>query len=240
MVRRIEGPVKKGFHRVAWDLRFPATSAIGTPGGFFDNEPTGVMAAPGEYNVTLSKEVDGVITDLSEPMPFMVERMRKGALEGAEPTETATFWQEIARLQQATTAASLALENTLKKLDKLQTALSRTTSAPGNLDGELHQLRKAVLALDEKLNGNHSKRQVGEKYNPTIEDRLGVAITGTAFSTYGPTPTHERSLEIAAKQFRELKIELENILNEQLPALERKLKDAGAPWIEGQPIPEYE
>ena len=240
VVRRIEGPVKKGFHRVAWDLRFPATSAIGTPGGFFDNEPTGVMAAPGEYNVTLSKEVDGVITDLSEPMPFMVERMRKGALEGAEPTETATFWQEIARLQQATTAASLALENTLKQLDKLQTALSRTTSAPGNLDGELHQLRKAVLALDEKLNGNHSKRQVGEKYNPTIEDRLGVAITGTAFSTYGPTPTHERSLEIAAKQFRELKIELENILNEQLPALERKLKDAGAPWIEGQPIPEYE
>ena len=52
---------------------------------------TGAMVAPGEYTVTLSKEVDGITTDLSEPMKFKVERMYKGALDGAAPEVTAAF-----------------------------------------------------------------------------------------------------------------------------------------------------
>jgi photosystem II stability/assembly factor-like uncharacterized protein len=239
VVRRIEGPAKKGFHRAAWDLRFPAVSAIDTKENASGEEPEGVMATPGEYTVTLSKQVDGVITELSPPIAFKVERMRKGVLAGADPPETAAFWQEIAKLQRSITAVSLALENALKRVDKLQIALSRTAAAPGNLDGELHQLKQALLKLDEQLHGNRSRREVGDEKNPTIERRLGVAMMGTAYSTYGPTPTHKRSLEIAATQFRELKTTLEDILNRQLPELEKALQDAGAPWIEGQPIPEY-
>ena len=238
VVRRIKGPIKKGFHRVAWDLRFPSTLAIGEQRNEDDEEPTGVMAAPGEYTVTLSKQVDGTITDLSEPMSFKVERMRKGALDGADPKDTAAFWQRIAKLQRATTAASLALSNALRRIDHMQIALSRTPVAPGNLDRDLHQLKQALLELDGKLNGNRSKQQIGEKNNPTINYRLGVAMNGTMSSTYGPTPTHKRSLEIADTQFREFKTELKNILNEQLPRLEKALQDSGAPWVRGQPIPE--
>jgi len=238
VVRRIKGPVKRGFHRVAWDLHFPSTLAIGDQRDEDDEEPTGVMAAPGEYSVTLSKQMDGTITDLSEPMPFKVERLCKGALEGADPEDTAAFWQQIAKLQRATTAASLALNNALKKVDHMQIALTRTPTSPGNLDRDLHKLKQALLELDGKLNGNRSKQQVGEKNNPTIEGRLEVANMGTMLSTYGPTPTHKRSLEIADIQFREFRTELENILNEQLPRLEKALQDSGAPWVKGQPIPE--
>ena len=39
-------------------------------------------------------------------------------------------------------------------------------------------------------------------------------------------------------QFRDFRTELENILNEQLPGLEKALQDSGAPWVKGQPIPE--
>jgi hypothetical protein len=230
-VRRIKGPVKKGFHRVAWDLRFPSTRAISDRRDPDDEEPTGVMAAPGKYTVTLSKQVDGTITDLSKSMPFIVERLRKGALDGAEPKETAAFWQEIAQLQRKTTAASMALNNSLKKIDNLQTALSRAPAAPGNLDKQLHDLRHTLLKLDGQLNGNRSKQQVGELNKPTIDYRLGVAMSGTRLSTYGPTPTHKRSLEIAKTQFSEFKIALEDILNVQLPKLEKALQDAGAPWI---------
>ena len=111
-------------------------------------------------------------------------------------------------------------------------------TSPGNLDRDLHELKQALLELDGKLNGNRSKRQVGEKNNPTINYRLGVAMSGTMSSTYGPTPTHKRSLEISEIQFREFRTELENILNEQLPGLEKALQDSGAPWVKGQPIPE--
>jgi photosystem II stability/assembly factor-like uncharacterized protein len=239
VIRRIEGPTEKGFHRVAWDLRFPATSAIGIKEGFLWDKPTGVMAAPADYTVTLSKQVDGQNTDLSGPISFKVERLRKGALEGSEPGETVDFWQKIAELQRATTAASQALKNTLERVDSLQTILTRALVSPGNLDMELHRLKQALLGLDSQMNGNRSKKQVGEKSNPTVEDRLEVAMLGTFLSTYGPTPTHRRSLEIGAAQFRELKIKLEKIINRELPKLEQQLRDTGAPWLEGQPLPDY-
>ncbi|NIO00755.1 MAG: glycosyl hydrolase [Candidatus Latescibacteria bacterium] len=239
VVRRIAGPTKKGFHRVAWDLHFPATNAIDYRGDLDAGNQVGVLAAPGEYTVTLSKQIDGTVTDLSKPLPFEVERMRRGALDGAEDKDVAAFWQQIAKLQRATTAASLVLENALKKVDAMRAALSRTPAAPGGLDGQLHELRQTLLEFDEQLNGNRSKRKVGEKINPTINSRLRFAMGGTRHSTYGPTPTLKNSLEIAYVQFDELKATLENILNEQLPEMEEALRKAGAPWVEGQPIPEF-
>ncbi len=239
VVRRIQAPTKKGFHRVAWDLRFPSTLAVGSPVNNYPADGSkGVMTAPGEYTVTLSKQIDGIVADLSGPIPFQVERLHKGALNGAEPQITTEFWQEVAKLQGAVTATSIVLQNQLKKVEGLKTALSRTKAAPGNLDSQLHQLREVLLELDEQLNGNSSKGQVGEKNNPTIGSRLNVALTGTRFSTYGPTPTHKRSLEIARNQLREFKVKLNSIVNEQLSKLEKALSDAGAPWVEGQPIPE--
>jgi len=239
VIRRMEGPTEKGFHRVAWDLRFPPTSAIGSDDGFFTDKPAGVMAAPGEYTVTLSKQVDGKITDLSRPISFKVERLRQGALDGMEPQETADFWQKIAELQRATTAATQALKNSLERIDSLQTALKRTPVSPGNLDIELHRLKQALLEIDSQLNGNRSKKQVGEKTNPTVEDRLEVTMFGTFLSTYGPTATHIRSLEIGGTQFRELKTKLEKTINQELPKLEQELQDAGSPWLQGQPLPDY-
>jgi hypothetical protein len=66
-----------------------------------------------------------------------------------------------------------------------------------------------------------------------------MATFGTFGSTYGPTETLKRSLKIAGSEFIELKRELENILNLKLPELEKEMIDAGAPWVVGQPIPEY-
>jgi hypothetical protein len=95
------------------------------------------------------------------------------------------------------------------------------------------------MDLDEELNGNRSKREIGEKTRPTIARWHNVASSGTFNSTYGPTPLHRHSLEIAGAKFVELRKDLENIVDQELPRVEKALRDAGAPWIEGQSIPEY-
>ena len=238
-VRRIEGENKAGFHRIAWDLRYPATDAISNIAdvtrGF-----TGAMVAPGEFSVILSKQEDGTITHLSEKTPFMVERLREGVLAGAKPEETSAFWQEIERLNKSTSAAAQVLRRAIEKVNLLQKALLRTPAAPGKLDSELHDLKQSLLAFDEQLDGNPSKQQIGEKEKPTIFSRQNLAWGATAGSTYGPTPLHRRNLEIAATEFQALKRELKAIVNTKLPQLERAVNDAGAPWMEGQPIPEYQ
>jgi len=63
-----------------------------------------------------------------------------------------------------------------------------------------------------------------------------VAQTGTINSTYGPTPTHKRSLEIAKSQFQNIKNQLVDIVENKIPLIEKELMELGAPWIEGQAL----
>jgi hypothetical protein len=238
VVRRIKGVNKNGFHRIAWDLRYPATNAILNEEDINRNY-RGALVAPGNYAVTLSKQVDGITTILSEPLSFEVVKMLQGALTGADPLEVAAFWKETERLNRSVSAASKIIAESLKRIELMQNALIRTPAAPGILDSELYDLKQELYVLDEKLNGNRSKREIGEKYKPTIAYRLNQVSYGTSNSTYGPTETQKRNLEIAGTQFLDLRNSLDIIMNEKIPGIEKALIDAGAPWIDGQPIPEY-
>ncbi len=64
VVRRITGPASAGFHRVAWDLRYPSSAPEGEAQGFFSRGDSGYLAAPGTYSVSLARRIDGVVTDL--------------------------------------------------------------------------------------------------------------------------------------------------------------------------------
>ncbi len=238
VVRKIEGKNKKGINRTAWDLRLPATDGMSSEEDLKSNY-VGAMMPPGEYSVTLSKEEDDKITGLAGPVTFKVERLFEGALQGADPKETAAFWKEVERFNKSLSAFGKALDKGIEKVKLMRGALYRTQVAPGNLDSELQRLNEALLDIDQKLRGSKSKDEIGEDDLPTIINRYRVAAAGTSFSTYGPTPMHKRSLEIAGEEFVVIKAELEKILNEDIPKLEKALIEAGAPWIDGQPIPEY-
>ncbi|MCB0584240.1 MAG: glycosyl hydrolase, partial [Phaeodactylibacter sp.] len=240
-IRRLEGPSKKGFHRVDWDLRYPSTQAITVEQEVADDDdeggPTGFMAPPGTYTVTLSKQEGGVVTIIAGPESFEVERMREGALSGATPEAVAAFWRELEDIQGEASAASVALRNGMERVKAMQLALSRTPAVPGKLEEQLGQLRQSLLELDEKMNGNRSKQEIGEIVPPTVQNRLSTAVSGTRLSTYGPSPLHRRSLEIAQTELSRIKTDLSRILEEQIPQLEKAMAEAGAPWIEGQPLP---
>ncbi len=239
VMRRIEGETKKGFHRVAWDLRLPPTQAIGSrPSDEEDDRaPRGVLAPPGVYTVSLAKQVDGTTTELAGPVRFEVARLREGALPGADPKDTAAFLARVAEVSRATSAASEAVSQALKRVDTLGTALERSRSAAGSLDSELDAIRQDLLAVDEALSGNRARASVEDDGPMTVTRRVRVAQMGTALSTYGPTPTHRRSLEIAEQDLAKLREQLNAVLEQRLPAFERKLEAAGGPWTPGRPVP---
>jgi len=176
-------------------------------------------------------------TELAGPMKFEVERLRKGALEGASPEAAAAFWREIDQLNRDLSGTSLALRNGLTKVKAMRTALGRATTNPGEMDAQLHRLRVRLLDLDQQLNGSRAKQEIGEKGKTTVSGHMSVAFSGTTYSTYGPTPTHKRSLEKGRTQFSAIKEKLQVILNQELPEMEKALIAAGAPWVEGQTLP---
>jgi hypothetical protein len=234
VVRRVQGPAGKGIHRVAWDLRYPSLSTINDDQKRdYTNESAGIMAPPGTYTVNLSVETDGKITELAGPVEFRVIQMREGALDGTSPGDAHAFAMELMELQRETSAASAKLSSALKRVEAMQTALYRSPSEPGTLDEQIQQLRMELLEMDEKMFGNRSRSSIGEKNDPTVFYRLGVAYRGVANSTYGPTPTHRRSLEIAQKEFEEMQPSLNELIDVRMPELENALIEAGAPYIEG-------
>ncbi|NDY96524.1 VPS10 domain-containing protein [Wenzhouxiangella limi] len=235
VVRRLQGPASAGLHRVAWDLRYPPPNAVGASGGW--GEPEGFMVVPGTYSVELAKRIDGEVTALAGPREFEVVRMRSGALDGAEPAETVAFWKRLSSLMRQVSAANRAIEMAHDKLDAMATALERSTAPAGDLDSELYAISQQLHALAEQLQGKQSMERLNEPQGPTIGQRMFVAMIGTGRSTYGPTPTHEMTMDIAEQEFADVKRELNALIDERIPALERALEQAGAPWTPGAPIP---
>ncbi len=237
VVRRISAPGKKGVHRATWDLRFPSTSAIGTRSMFGDDEPTGFLAAPGQYTATLASQVDGQTTPLAGPVSFLVDRLRQGTLEGAEPEAVVAFWQRLSRMQRDATAAGQAIAAARDKMKLLSTALSRSRSAPDGLDREHYEISQALEDIATALSGPPSAEPVGHIVPDTVSARLSAAMIGTMYSTYGPTPMLERNVDIAEDQFAGLRSRLNDLLESRIPDLEQALLEAGAPWTPGRSVP---
>ncbi len=236
VVRKLKAKTKKGFQRIAWDLRYPNLTRAAKPDS--PKPVSGILVVPGKYKVSLSKEVDGVVTNLSELQEFEVKPLRKGALEGSSYDESVAFWKEISQMQRATQALSLTIAETSKTIQQIESSLERSSLTPGDINKQVHDLKKQLKQWQLALSGNSAKNEIGEKNPHTVGRRLSAAIIGTAKSTYGPTPNLRKTFDIAKEDFTVIKNGVEEVLNKEIPALLKKLNEVGAPWIKGMPIPE--
>ncbi len=236
-VRRVSGPVEKGMHRVAWDLRHPAPEAVSLSGsGSPSPEAAGLLAAPGSYSATLVKEVNGEMTTLGAPISFEVVPLREGALAGSPPSEAAAFWRAFEDAVRTSSAVNRSLANELARVEAMKQALARARVEPGDLDQRLNQLRTKLQSLEDALYGNRAQREVGQNTRPNVGSRLFAVQRGLQGSTYGPTTTHRTTLQLANAQLQQIKGGLEEAIAEAA-ALGEALLEAGAPWVEGNRLP---
>ncbi len=238
VINQVEGKAKAGINRASWNLRMASKNIVRLDeeegGGFFNR---GFMATPGTYTVTLSKVVDGVMTVLDGPQEFNVVPLRDGALEGASDSEIRQVTAEVQALQQDLSATSTVIDNSLKRVSAMQKALARVDQESTELITNVYNAKQALLALAEKLNGNEAKNKVGARNPASPWSRMFVGLRGLR-TDYGPTAMHKENIALGKKELAAIKSELLELTNTTLPGLERSLKAAGAPWIEGQPISE--
>ena len=164
--------------------------------------------------------------------------MIKAKYQGKPVEETVAFWKRLSGLQRQLGAANSKLSAAMKRTEQLGKALVRSTAMPGDLDQQLLAVKKQLEELNFEFNGHVSKQEIGEKgKHMTVGDRLGVALLGTALSTYGPTPTHVEAIEIAESDYNKHHGQLKKLIEQTIPQLEQKIYDAGAPWIPGADLP---
>ncbi|WP_297764492.1 glycosyl hydrolase [uncultured Muriicola sp.] len=238
VIRNVEGSTKKGLNRVAWDLRHPSTRAIrpGQSGGGGNSWwNSGPMAMPGTYTATLSKEVDGVVTQLDGPISFEVTPLFESTLKGISYDQYNAYINEYNEVQTQLTKVSTSFDESMNKVKAMQLALSRANAAPGSMNTKLHSLKQSLYDFEERLEGNKSKDEIGERTKPSVGSHLSVARRGMS-TTYGPTPLHKENLNIAKSMLNGLYNEIRTVANTTIPQLEKELKAMGAPYIIGQGI----
>ena len=247
VVRKITGSSVKGMNRIAWNLRHAnprpvrptrtAASSMGRGGrgGGGGWNASGALVIPGNYSVTLHKEEDGVVSHLDGPVNFNVVRLREGTLKGTSYEEYNTFADKIKEVNENSTIISDVLSESISVVNAMQVALSRSDAEPGELNKKIHDLKQHLHNLDEELNGNKSKSEIGERNKPTIRYHMSVAMRGLS-TTYGPTGLHKEQLSIAESMLSKVYDKVKEVSKIKIPELKTELEKVGAPPILGQGI----
>ncbi|MEO1204185.1 MAG: glycosyl hydrolase, partial [Pseudomonadota bacterium] len=235
IVRQIEAPAESGFHRVAWDLRYPALQpwAPGSEGSFFGNG--GVLVAPGTFSVTMQERVDGVLSDVAPAQTFQVTSVRpEPVLPGSTQEQRVVFEMQADELIRAGDGTVAAIDEILEELDAVKETLARATT-----DGSLYEIANSIgqrlLEQRDRLSDNDTRSGFKEVGEMTLGARLWHARFTPTGGAYGPTPAQRESLRLARELYDNTVANL-STLEREYAALKAAMDTAKVPWTPGRGI----
>ncbi len=237
VVRRMTGPVGKGLHRLSWDLRYPTTDPVDLSGGgnrppWFP-PPSGPVALPGEYTVSIAQRVDGQLTELTSSQSFTLKPLFNGGLVSNDRRSVLTFQQEVAELNRQVSAANQIAGEISNRIAHVKQAIAQTPAATEQQAQAVRSIEARLADLQIKLNGDAT---IARRYEPVplpISARLGDIMFGQWESQADITQTHRDSLLIATSEFAEVDDTLTRI-EADLQQLQQTLESIGAPWTPGR------
>jgi len=228
VIKRLKVKMKKGFHRITWDHTR------------FSKKPykKGVKVAPGIYRAYLSRyEADGKEQILSDTISFKVKRLYNNNLSKNSMAGITGFWNKVDELQ----ARAGLLKNKYYKLKKAQQNLEQAyfkaqIDQPAVLKA-LRNVRQNLIDMEKDISGSPAKNEVGEKNTPNLFDRLYILKMNTERTSYGPTGTDLKTLQIVEQETgrleKQLKTETKHLLEVQ-----KQLKTLKIPYTDINICPE--
>ena len=241
VVRRLTGPVSAGVQRLTWDLRYPAANLSAPPPPDADPDfepPSGPLVMPGTYKATVSKRVDGVMTQLGQPQQFQIVVEGQENMSTADRTALVEFQQKAVRLQRAVSGATQAANALRPRITAIKRAINETPSLPHSLYDTAMALEKRNNEIIRALSGDAEARRRNMIAVPSINDRVGYSVNAQRMSTSRPTQTQANQYAAAAQEFETVLTQLRQLIEVDLLRLEKQLEAAGAPWTPGR-IPEW-
>ena len=233
IVRRVTGSTSAGLHRVTWDLRYPSFTGGGRRGG------GGPLAAPGHYTVSLEQWVDDTVTELVPPKAFIVVPLALHGLSAPDREAVLAANAEAGDLMRVVMGTSQAANDAAGRIDALKQTISTWPNADPALLADARALEIRLLDLQAKLNGDPTKARRNEPAMPGITSKLQTALSGFWSTTMGPTNTQRRLFEEAKTEFGPVYDALKQLIDTDLPALEKRVEATGAPLSIRFRLPEW-
>ena len=242
-IRRIEGPMEGGFHRVAWDLRYAAPSLqepdADLDGDFPPATKQGPLVLPGKYSARIFKKVGGEVSELAGAQFFNVKGEDSGTMPAVGRAAQTEFLRKAMRLYRATAGAQSSAEGALSRLKEVRRALHEVPAAEQQLMPSANAIERQLNEILRVLRGDAAIAARQENIAPSIQDRVSGIIEGERFSLAKPTQTHVTDYAIAAEEFGQQLAKLRSLVESDLTKLQHDMEAAGAPWTPGR-VPEWQ
>ena len=240
-IRRIAAANAPGLNRVTWDLRYSSPELPGDGPSFFDNpaeaaffSTNGPLVIPGKYSAVLYQKDNGQITQLAGPVSFNVTVDGQAAMKPEDLKALSDFQHKVAKLDRATDGAINLANELHDRLKKIKQALGETPGAYQKLIATADQLDQRNTDLLRELRGDVVLRRRDIATLPSIADRVNTILNDERLSTQAPTQTNVTDYQIASEDLTKALATLKQLAEADLPALERDMEAAGAPWTPGR------
>jgi AraC-like DNA-binding protein/photosystem II stability/assembly factor-like uncharacterized protein len=227
-VREIDGSAAAGLQRISWDLRAQAAQAAAPLTDM--GASLGAFVRPGDYEVTLVVDRKGCGT----------QRVRIEADPLIEIPDTERDLHQraigdLTEMQNTVGSAAAALDAIWSQLHAAHDRLQRSTIVPGPVCSAGTVLVRKVVAL-RRLVVSHTPR-LTRKVAPQVHAMVGTQATlstrvhalkaDIAGSTSAPTPVQSQALQRLRREMSEMIEQLNAILTEELPLLNRMIERNG-------------
>jgi photosystem II stability/assembly factor-like uncharacterized protein len=243
VVRRLTGPVENGFHRVSWDLRYPAEVPARLPSEHqeenpFESRPRGPMVVPGAYSVSLAKRGAGTVTELAGPQPFKVTPLGLATLKAEDQVAVFAFEEKTGRLQRAVLGAVEATKDARARIAKIKVALADTPADIAAVAEQARSIDAQLADLQVALSGDHVLERHNEPTMPSIVDRVQGIVSSEWATTQAPTQTMRDAYTVAGEEFVGVLAKLHTLVEIDLKHLDETMEKIGAPWTPGR-VPDW-
>ena len=234
-VRELKGGKEPGLNRLEWDMRMapPRPPEPGEQEGFF-GAPRGPRVPPGEYTVKVA--VDGK----EESAQLRVDEDPRIQIAAADRARQSDAQNKAYAMQKQITAARASLDSLKKQISALQDSL-KSMPGTGSLTAPVKTLSDQVESIERRLvqrqdrSGNAGPQLPGTPI--PINTRLNRLAFGFDGYTAAPKASELESLEAISKDLASLIGELNKVIGEAVPALNKQMSDNGVQVLNpGKPI----
>ncbi len=234
VVRRLKADASKGVNRITWDLRYPSTDPVTKGIEKFDNKSSGFPTVPGTYSVSLSKVVNGKLTELTQPVKFNTVLLNNSKVSEQDRIALSKFTKQVAEISRVIKGTQKYVQDLNEKISKIRAALKTTPQANEQIFADAKNIKIRLNEIDRKLSGDKTLSKIKVTAPPSIAGRISDIIWGIWNTSSAPTETQKQSYKIAGEEFKPLLTELRNLVEYDLKNIESKMESIGAPWTPGR------
>ena len=235
-VRKIRKGASKGMHRLNWNLRHTTTAPIklkSTPIGRYSSPDEGMLALPGEYTVEMYKNVNGVFSQIHEPVSFNVVPLERQTLMAKDRAEVLAFQAKVAELERSIAGTNKLYSENKEKLEYIEKAVETYPSVPIEMIDELKKLENSLYSMRLALYGDPTRSSRQFETEPSLNGRIGYASYSSWWNTAEPTKTAREQLAIAKEEYSGILDQMRS-LSDAVESIEKRLVELKVPYTPGR------